>query len=364
MTEQTNNQILNQPENNPQPKQNKSKRRKKSTQNYTGKIVFSTAGIVIVILLIALLIFTVKENKDLNKEIIYLKNEKKEMEKLIPTGEYFYKEDLKNKAIQYGLSINLFQKLYPENVVFFGENGITFQKINENLKPNKLDLNKFKQDEKEGFIYYDEKNNFKAKKGIDVSYFQQEIDWKKVKESGIDFAIIRCGYRGYTEGKLVEDKTFRYNIEGALNNDIDVGIYFFSQAVNTMEAKEEADFVNDLISEYNITYPVVFDMEEIYNDEHRTMDLTTEERTDIALAFCEQIESYDYTPMIYGNLRWLLENYDTEKIMKYDIWFAQYQKNLYYPYKLDMWQYTHKGKIDGVPTDVDLNLCFKDYKKK
>ncbi len=358
MTEQTINQT---PKTAP-PKRRKT--RKQSSQKYMGLIIAVIIIIVLVFLLIGTLFISINKIKELNKQITELKNTNEEIEKLIPTGEYFYKEDLKNKTIQYGLSLTLFQKLYPENIVFYGKDGITFEPLDEKISPNKLNLESFTHDEEEGFIYFDEKTNHKAKKGIDVSMFQKNINWKKVKESGIDFAIIRCGFRGYTTGKLMEDSTFEANIKGALENDIDVGVYFFSQAVNEMEAREEADFTAELIKKYNITYPVVFDMEDIHDDDYRTEDLTTAERTKIALAFCDQVEKHGYIPMIYGNIRWLIENYDIEKIMKYDIWLAQYQKNLYYPYKLDMWQYTHKGEFDGIPADVDINLCFKDYSAK
>ena len=355
-------QVLNQQPN--QVNEPRHSKKKKKSKRILGKVIFT----LLVMIIFVSMGFTIKISfdkiKEQNEKIEELNKLNSEMEKLIPTGEYIYEEDLKNKTIQYGVSISLFQKLFPENAVFFGKNGINFMPINESLPKNNLDKNSFKQDEEEGFIYFNEKNGKKAKKGIDVSTFQKEINWKKVKESGIDFAIIRCGFRGYHQGKLVEDSMFRKNIEGALNNDIDVGVYFFSQAVSEMEAREEAEFVYELIKEYNITYPVIFDMEEIADDNYRTEDLIQEERTNIALSFCEQIEKYGYTPMIYGNIYWLLENYDIEKIMKYDIWFAQYQKNLYFPYEIDMWQYTHKGRVDGIEGDVDFNLCFKDYTKK
>lgn len=192
--------------------------------------------------------------------------------------------------------------------------------------------------------------------GIDVSDHQSEIDWKSVKNSGVDFAMIRCGYRGGIEGLMHEDAYFDYNMKHAIKNDIDVGVYFYSSAISIEEVQEEASFVLDKLDGYTIKYPIVFDMEIYDENEGRINNLTKEEKTNIALEFCEEIEKAGYTPMIYGNINWLYEQLDFESISKYDIWYAAYQDTPSIEYPFTMWQYTNAGQIDGISTYVDLNI--------
>ncbi|MBE6035853.1 MAG: hypothetical protein E7222_14320 [Clostridiales bacterium] len=200
-----------------------------------------------------------------------------------------------------------------------------------------------------------------ALQGVDVSRYQGDIDWTKVKASGISFAMLRAGYRGYESGKINIDEKFLQNIQQALAADIQVGVYFFSQAITEEEAIEEADFVLQNISSYQITYPIVFDLEEISSSDHRTHSLTKEQRTTIALAFCKRIKDAGYIPMVYGNASWLTDYYDLTQIIKYDIWLAQYADSPSYPYDFKMWQYTNKGYVDGINHIVDINLCFTSY---
>ena len=167
------------------------------------------------------------------------------------------------------------------------------------------------------------------------------------------------GYRGYgSEGKLVTDETFEKNIENATDNDIDVGVYFFSQAVNEEEAIEEANYVLEAIKDYDVTYPVVIDIEEVTDKNARTADMTQQQWTDNCIAFCETIKAAGYTPMIYGNLKTFFIMLDMEQITMYDKWFAQYDTELYFPYEYKIWQYSDSGKINGISTDVDLNVSF------
>lgn len=217
---------------------------------------------------------------------------------------------------------------------------------------------------KNGFRYYnlnsDNLNSVLSKKslvGIDVSKYQTNIDWTKVKQSGVDYAILRVGYRGYgTEGKIVLDENFDSHATGALAAGIPIGVYFFSEATTIKEAEEEADTVIAAISKYNITYPVVFDTEHIPNANARANDLEVSELTAIAKAFCKKIEKAGYEPMIYANERWLLLHLDLRELTDYPIWLASYREDLTFPYKVKMWQYTEKGSVDGIDGNVDLNV--------
>jgi len=203
-----------------------------------------------------------------------------------------------------------------------------------------------------------------SKQGIDVSSFQGEIDWQQVKEDGIDFAIIRLGYRGYGTGKMVLDDYFEANIRGALDAGLEVGVYYFSQAVSEEEAVEEAQVVLENIKNYNVTYPVIYDAEEIVSDTARTDGLTVHQLTDNAIAFCEYVEAAGYHSMIYSNKRWLLTKLDLERLVDYDIWFAGYISIPEYPYDFKIWQYTESGTVNGIEGNVDLNISFMNYRSQ
>ena len=194
--------------------------------------------------------------------------------------------------------------------------------------------------------------------GIDVSAYQGEIDWAKVKESGVEFAIVRLGYRGYESGKLVEDKFARANLEGAAAAGIRLGAYFFSQALTVEEAREEARFVLDMIKDYDITMPVVFDWEHINNETARTNGMDPYVATDCAKAFLEAIDEAGYWPMMYFNSFQARKLFYLDQLMEYDFWLALYSDRLTFPYKVDMWQYTSTGTIPGVFGDVDVNVLF------
>ncbi len=203
-----------------------------------------------------------------------------------------------------------------------------------------------------------------SRKGIDVSRYQGKIDWEKVASDGVEYAFIRAGIRGTTEGKLMEDDRFADNIEGAIDNDIHAGIYFFTQALTKEEAVDEAEFVLELIEPYKITYPVVIDLEEVTSEDARTADLTKEEYTQNCIAFCETIKAAGYTPMIYGNLKTFMIMLDMEQLEDYEKWFAYYNAPVYFPYDFSIWQYSSKGSVRGIDEDVDLNICMKDFVKK
>ena len=203
----------------------------------------------------------------------------------------------------------------------------------------------------------------KERHGIDVSSYQGNIDWKQVKESGIDFAMIRVGYRGWGTGKIVYDNNYYYNIENALKNNIECGVYFFSQAVNESEAIEEADFVINAIKQYNITYPVVIDSEYATSSKIGRADkLSVDDRTKVCRAFCDRIQQNGLTGMIYASKFWFYVNLDMHALCDYKIWLAHYTDSVNnktdYKGNYDIWQYTNKGVIPGINGNVDLNIIF------
>ncbi len=208
-----------------------------------------------------------------------------------------------------------------------------------------------------GYTLY-RSTEYTNKTGVDVSVYQgSNIDWNQVKAAGVDFAIIRVGGRGWgSEGKVYADNTAKKNIEGAIAAGLDVGVYFFSQAISVEEAREEAQFTLDAIKGYNITYPVVFDWERIGGDETRTYGLSTSTLCAAANAFCSTVESAGYKPMIYFNSYCGYMKYDLSKIMEYEFWFAQYTDKPNFYYNFHMWQYTSSGSVPGIPGKVDLNL--------
>lgn len=176
--------------------------------------------------------------------------------------------------------------------------------------------------------------------------------------------MIRCGYRAYGSGLLVEDTSFNTYTTNAIKNNIDVGVYFYSQALNKEEAIEEANYVLTLVKPYNITYPIAIDVEAIENDSFRQENLSASELTDVIIAFCDTIKAAGYTPLIYSNLLYFMDNVELERLEGYDKWFAGYQTaSPYYPYKYAMWQYTSTGSINGVSGNIDINIAMKKLKK-
>lgn len=213
-----------------------------------------------------------------------------------------------------------------------------------------------------GYLYYADANQYTSKVAIDVSYFQQYIDWEMVKASGVDVAIVRVGYRGYGTGELAEDEMCREHISGALDAGLEVGVYFYSQAISYEEGAEEANFTLDIISDYNITYPVVFDTEYLGVEESRGDALTVDERTSAALGFLETVANAGYTPMLYSNRNWFVQNLDMSRLVSYRLWLAQYSDLPDFPYWYDAWQYRSDGYVPGVDGEVDINIWYNnDY---
>ena len=187
-------------------------------------------------------------------------------------------------------------------------------------------------------------------KGVDVSKWQGDIQWDKVKGAGIEFVMIRVGYSTNL------DKNFYKNIDNAIKNGIKCGVYLYSYARTADEARAEAQFVINTIKPYKITYPVSYDIED--KTQH---DLTNEQRTDMVDAFCSTIEAAGYYATVYTSLYWFNTMFDMDRLKKYDKWVAQWGDKCTFNDKFGMWQYSSKGKIDGITGDVDLNISYVAY---
>lgn len=212
----------------------------------------------------------------------------------------------------------------------------------------------------DGMIRYED-----AAIGVDVSDYQHEIDWARAKAAGVSFAILRAGYRGFTEGSLVEDGYLKTNLAGASAQGIDLGLYFFSQATSEEEAREEARYVVELAGDYELVYPIVYDWEQItvHSDEvtPRTDSCSPEEITAFTKAFCEEIKALGHKPAYYTNKTMGYNTYHLEDLQEYDLWYAEYQDIPSFYYNFDIWQYTEAGVVDGIPGHVDLNVSLKKY---
>ena len=193
--------------------------------------------------------------------------------------------------------------------------------------------------------------------GIDVSKWNGDIDWDKVKADGIEFVMIRCGYRGSVTGALVEDPNFMKNIRGAKAAGLKVGIYFFTQATNEIEAVEEASMVIALCDGYEIDYPVVIDTEGAGGN-GRADALDVDTRTNVCKAFCETIVNAGYEAGVYASRSWYNQNITVSELDEYKIWLAEYRSTPLYSGYYDMWQYTSKGSVDGIEGNVDLNISY------
>ena len=197
--------------------------------------------------------------------------------------------------------------------------------------------------------------------GVDLSRYQKDVDFRALKRAGRDYCMLRVGSRGYETGALQADEYFDQYLAGAKEAGLDIGVYFYSQAVTEAEAIEEASMVLQKIAGQPVKYPVAFDMEFVNNDDARVETLTRDERTAISLAFLRTIEDAGYTGMLYGNKEWLLKRIDLSKFENYDIWLSQEDDVPDYPYEYSMWQYSRQGEVSGVDGYVDLNISFVDY---
>lgn len=249
--------------------------------------------------------------------------------------------------------------LFPNDIIVYYEGSYVFQPVDESIPKHNFSKDDFKLGE-DGFVEYAGTDmNVRTFKGIDVSQHQGNIDWARVKEAGVKFAMIRVGFRGWgVTGSLNVDETFAKNVTGAYENGIAVGVYWFPASLDTYEAEEEAEFVLETIEPYRdmITYPVVLDLELPETTQSRVYGQPKETVTDNAIAFLERIKAAGYDTMVYGNMTTSVVMVEPARLADYPMWIAWYEVPQYYPYKFAMWQTSAKGRVDGINGDVDLNI--------
>ena len=254
------------------------------------------------------------------------------------------------------VSENNVKKTNPEMLNFVDVFGEKYQvEINESVEKHQYITENFQLNGNKMSYVEDERYSYRL--GVDVSHHQGSIDWEKVKAAGYDFAIIRIGYRGYgQEGNVCKDKQFSENIKNAQAAGLDVGVYFFAQAINEEEAFEEAQFVLNNLEGEVLQLPVVYDPESILDTEARTDNVSGEQFTKNTIIFLNTIKDAGYEPMVYCNMLWEAYELDLEQISEYPIWYADYELKPQTPYHFEFWQYTSKGHVDGILGNVDLNI--------
>lgn len=269
------------------------------------------------------------------------------------------REDIKAAYMNGTGIVHELRLLFPNDIVFYNNGRYQFEPISSSIPARTYDPAGLIVNNR-GEMEYQVNGEVKSLKGIDLSRYQGDIDWSKVAGDGVDFAMIRVGIRGYGTGEIVLDDTLDTNMMGASYNGIDVGAYFFTQAISEEEAIEEAEAVIEALAPYNVTYPIAIDVEDVNDSAARTANLTATQRTDYVIAFCERLEEAGYTPMIYGNLKSYCDMLELERLNEYEKWFAFYDTYVYFPYEISMWQYTDSGTVNGIEGNVDLNIIFTD----
>lgn len=249
----------------------------------------------------------------------------------------------------------ILRSIFTNNIVYLSNNKYNFADIDQSLSKSLINNDNISIDSETNYLTYED-STYKSIAGIDLSAYQGDVDFSKVKDAGFDYCMLRVGYRTYGGGIITADTNFETYVSNALKNNLDVGVYFFSSAINVTEAKEEANFVLDAIKPYNITYPVVLDVEEIASGTSRQESLSADELTAVVKAFCETITDAGYEVMIYSNLKGFVANLNLEELEQYDKWYAYYDETPYYPYKFTMWQYSSTGSVDGIDGNVDLDI--------
>ena len=256
------------------------------------------------------------------------------------------------------LYLLLFGEKEPEYLTYRDQQLLVLEDVDR----NRYDPEDFSTDSR-GWLQY-QSGGRRAAQGIDVSFYQGEIDWPQVADSGVEFAMIRLGYRGYSQGVIMPDKNFEQNLRGALDAGLEVGGYLFSQAVSVWEAEEEAQYVLDAIQGYDVTYPVAFDWEFIAGDTARTDGMEPEAITRCAGAFCDMIREAGYHPVVYFNQDLGYLSYQLDRLTDYTFWLAEYNARPSFFYHFDLWQYTHTASVPGIEGNVDMNLAFREFDEK
>ena len=270
-------------------------------------------------------------------------------------------EFIRERLLTTSSSIRTFNAIFPDHLVVVSKSSYHFIPINRDLAQSEIIDDRVLMLDSGEYQYTDENGNVISHKGIDVSEHQGKIDWKKVRNDGVEFAFVRVLYRGWGSGKLVEDTTGEDNIREAVESGINVGAYVFSQAITREEAVEEARRAIEIVSPYAQGIPIVIDVEYVPSDDARMDELTPEERTDVILAFCDEVSAQGYIPMLYYNTEMGGLGVENERLEGITKWYAWYSEVPYYPYKYDIWQYSDKGKVDGIKGNVDQNISFNAF---
>ncbi len=263
-------------------------------------------------------------------------------------------------AVEYQLPGQYVQRFIDDYFIFKKGNSFEYLPVEKGVAKHSYDW--------DNLVHYSREKDYvvggvsRVLKGIDVSVFQGNINWNAVKADGVDFAFIRLGYRGYTNGAIKLDTNFHQNIQGAQAAGVRVGVYFYSQAVSRSEAIEEANFCLDELSGYSLDLPVVFDLEGGANSSYRTYGMSTSTAVKMVSAFCDTIESGGYKSMYYSYAKFLAEHEGmVAQLEDYDLWMAMYYRVPFFPYNFKIWQYSSTGSVSGISGGVDMNMMFLDY---
>ncbi len=352
-----------------QPERLREIKRKRQKKNTTTMIVVGCALLFLTLIAASIVLYiwvdkSIQEDGDEEVEAVAMQADaisEEELEKLLEQarkeGADAVLDELAESINQSSSITTALRPLYKDSLVVASEGAYHFVPINKDMK-----MNSYKAENLQilgnGLVEYVENGEVISHKGIDVSKHQGEIDWAKVAADGVEFAFIRVGNRGYGSGAIVDDPQFEANVVGAITNGIRVGVYFFSQAITEEEAIEEAGYVLEKVAPYKISCPIVLDVEKVSDSEARMNKISKEQRTANTLAFLKEVEAAGYKTMLYHNMEMATLKMDMTQLEDYEKWFAYYNKELYYPYAYSVWQYTDKGKVDGISGDVDMNISF------
>lgn len=236
--------------------------------------------------------------------------------------------------------------------------------ISPYLTKNTYDFTKM--EEKAGLKRYMENGRKTSYVGVDISKHTGKVSFPRIKAAGVDYVMIRLGSRGYSTGQITLDENFKENMEGAIDAQLDVGVYFYSQAITQEEAIQEANFVVQNLEPYraHVKYPIAFNMGFVSNDKSRIEGLSRDDKTTVTASFMEGIRAAGYVPMIYGDKEWLIKEIDMTKLQDFDVWLSQEEEIPDYPYRYSMWQYNTDGVVNGIDGGADLNICFVNYSER
>ncbi len=246
--------------------------------------------------------------------------------------------------------------------IVYADGETEWVKINPRIEKHSYDFTKLVCQSDIMKYYVDGKQASYA--GVEISEEQDYVDFGKLKKEGISFVMLRVGARRYSTGQIMEDDYFADNIKRATDAGLDIGVYFFSQAITEAEAEEEAKWVLDMVKEYELEYPIVYKMTYISNDSSRIDDLSKDEKTKIALKFLDTVEDGGYVPMMYGTKEWLIKQVNLSRFEDYDIWLSQNGDLPDYPYRFAVWQYASDGDVEGISGGANMLISFIDYSEK